>query len=137
MPVDGRWLILGVLFVARTVMACQFQTVASTAPFLIGSLAIDYTQLGTLIGFYRLPGIFMALPGGMLGQRFGAKRLVLAGLLLIAPQGERRWAPVATSSWLQSAGRSAEWMAARLHGCKNFPFRGNEGAAEMAMPVYR
>lgn len=78
---------LCVLFVARTVMACQFQTVASTAPFVIGSLAIDYTQLSTLIGLYMLPGIFMALPGGMLGQRFGAKRLVLAGLLLMVAGG--------------------------------------------------
>jgi hypothetical protein len=51
-------------------MACQFQTVASTAPFLIGSFAIDYAQLGVLIGLFRLPGIFTALSGGMLGQRF-------------------------------------------------------------------
>jgi len=87
MPAAGRWLILGVLFTARTAMACQFQTVASTAPFLIGSLAIDYTRLGTLIGLYMLPGIFFALPGGMLGQRFGAKRLVLAGLLLMVAGG--------------------------------------------------
>jgi predicted MFS family arabinose efflux permease len=87
MPVYSRWLILGVLFFARTAMACQFQTVASTAPFLIGSFAIDYTRLGTLIGLYMLPGIFFALPGGMLGQRFGAKRLVLAGLLLMVAGG--------------------------------------------------
>ena len=87
MPVYSRWLILGVLFFARTAMACQFQTVGSTAPFLIGSFAIDYTRLGTLIGLYMLPGIFFALPGGMLGQRFGAKRLVLAGLLLMAAGG--------------------------------------------------
>lgn len=87
MLVGGRWLVLCVLFVERTVMACRFQTVASTAPFLIGSLAIDYTQLGTLIGSYMLPGIFIALPGGMLGQHFGAKRLVLAGLLLMAAGG--------------------------------------------------
>ena len=68
-------------------MACQLQTVASTAPFLVGSFAIDYAQLGVLIGLFRLPGIFTALPGGMLGQRFGAKRLVLAGLLLMAAGG--------------------------------------------------
>jgi MFS family permease len=68
-------------------MACQLQTVASTAPFLVGSFAIDDAQLGVLIGLFRLPGIFTALPGGMLGQRFGAKRLVLAGLLLMAAGG--------------------------------------------------
>jgi len=76
-----------VLFVARTAMACQFQSVASTAPFLVDALAIDFARLGTLIGLYMLPGIFIALPGGMFGQRFGAKNLVLTGLLLMALGG--------------------------------------------------
>lgn len=48
---------LGVLFVARTVMACQFQNVGATAPFLADVFTIDYTQLGMLIGLYILPGI--------------------------------------------------------------------------------
>jgi predicted MFS family arabinose efflux permease len=76
-----------VLFVARTVMAFQFQSVASTAPFLIDAFAIEFAHLGTLIGLYMLPGILIALPGGMLGQRFGARNLVLAGLLLMALGG--------------------------------------------------
>jgi predicted MFS family arabinose efflux permease len=86
-PADRRWLILAVLFVARTVMAWQFQTVGSAAPFLRDAFAVDYAQVGTLIGLYMLPGIFIALPGGVLGQRFSAKRVVLAGLLLMAAGG--------------------------------------------------
>ena len=64
---------LSVLFLARTAMAYQFQTAASDGPFLIDGLGIGFAQLGTLIGLYMLPGIVIALPGGMLGQRFGAK----------------------------------------------------------------
>ncbi len=86
-PADRRWLMLGVLFAARTVMACQFQTVGSSAPFLAGSFAIDFTQLGTLIGLYMLPGVFVALPGGVMAQSFGAKRIVITGLLLMAAGG--------------------------------------------------
>jgi predicted MFS family arabinose efflux permease len=82
-----RWPILGVLFVARMAMAVQFQTVGSTAPFLHERFAIDFTQVGTLIGLYMLPGIFIALPGGMLGQRFGTKWVTLAGLLMMAVGG--------------------------------------------------
>ncbi len=82
-----RWQILFVLFLARTVMGCQFQTVGSTAPFLGDAFAVDFTRIGTLIGLYMLPGIFIALPGGMLGQRFGAKRVVLVGLALMAVGG--------------------------------------------------
>jgi predicted MFS family arabinose efflux permease len=85
--IENRWLILFVLFLARTAMALQFQTVASTGPFLIDALSIDFAALGLLIGLYMLPGVVIALPGGLLGQRFGAKRVVLAGLALMAIGG--------------------------------------------------
>jgi predicted MFS family arabinose efflux permease len=85
--VTSRWVILFVLFLARTVMALQFQTVGSAGPFLIEALAIDFASLGILIGLYMLPGIVIALPGGVLGQQFGAKRIVLLGLFLMALGG--------------------------------------------------
>jgi hypothetical protein len=82
-----RWLVLAVQLVARTMPACQFQTVASTAPFLVGSRAIDDAQLVGLIGLFRLPDIFRALPGDMFRPRFGAKRLMLIGLQQLAAGG--------------------------------------------------
>jgi predicted MFS family arabinose efflux permease len=85
--IQNRWVMLAVLFLARTAMALQFQTVASTGPFLIDALAIDFASLGALIGLFMLPGVVIALPGGMLGQRFGAKRVVLIGLALMAIGG--------------------------------------------------
>lgn len=85
--VASRWTILGVLFLARTAMALQFQTVASTSSFLIDALAIDFATIGVLIGLYMLPGIAIALPGGVLGQKFGARRIVLIGLLMMALGG--------------------------------------------------
>jgi len=82
--IEKRWLMLAVLFLARTTMALQFQTVASTGPFLLDALGMDFASLGALIGLYMLPGVVIALPGGLFGQRFGAKRVVLAGLVLMA-----------------------------------------------------
>src|SRR5882724_8759225 len=82
--IQKHWLMLAVLFLARTTMALQFQTVASTGPFLLDALKIDFAALGALIGLYMLPGVVIALPGGLFGQRFGAKRVVLAGLVLMA-----------------------------------------------------
>src|SRR5262249_13356771 len=58
-----RWLIMAVLFLARTAMGCQFQSVATLSSSLVADLAIDYTQLGLLIGSYLLPGIFYCLSG--------------------------------------------------------------------------
>ena len=68
-------------------MGFQFQTVPATAPLLAGSLGIDQAQIGWLVGLYLLPGIVFALPGGMLGARFGDKRMVLLGLALMALGG--------------------------------------------------
>jgi predicted MFS family arabinose efflux permease len=71
------------LFFSRTAMGLQFQTVASVRPFLMDTLAIDFTAIGVLIGLYMLPGVIIAFPGGMLGQRFGAKGVVVVGLVLM------------------------------------------------------
>lgn len=84
---DRRWLILLVLFLARTALAVQFQAVASAAPFLIVALTIDYASLGLLIGLHSLPGVAIAIPGGIFGQKLGAKRVVLIGLFLMAVGG--------------------------------------------------
>jgi len=83
----SRWLILFALFLARSSMGFQFQTVASTAPFLARAFGVGYTEIGMLIGLYMLPGIVIALPGGMLGKRFGDKRICAAGLLLMIVGG--------------------------------------------------
>ncbi len=87
MIVPDRWRMLFVLFLARTAMAYQFQTVPSAGPLLIDELGLSFTQLGTLIGLYMLAGIPLALPSGMLAQRFSAERMVLGGLALMVVGG--------------------------------------------------
>ncbi len=82
-----RWLILLVLFLARAAMSFQFQTIGAVSPLLIDRLHIDFTLLGTLIGLYMLPGAVVALPSGVLGQRFGAKQIVLVSLALMVLGG--------------------------------------------------
>ena len=86
-PVSNRWLILGIIFLTRLSMGFQFQSVASVAPFLVDDFHISYGQVGMLMGLYLLPGGVIALPGGMLGQRFGERRLVLIALVLMAAGG--------------------------------------------------
>ena len=83
----NRWLILLVLFLARAAMSFQFQTVGAVGPLLIDRLHIDFTWLGSLIGLYMLPGAVVALPSGVLGQRFGAKQIVVVSLALMVVGG--------------------------------------------------
>lgn len=98
-----RWLMLDLILVARVSMAVQFQSIAPVAPLIIADLRLSYTQVGFLIGLYLLPGTILALPGGMLGQRFGNRRMALCGLGLMICGG----LATATSPlfWLACAGR--------------------------------
>src|SRR5262245_49074260 len=85
--VQNHWFMLALLFMARTAMGLQFQTVGSLGPILVDALAIEYAAVGTLIGLYLLPGVLIALPGGVVGERFGAKRVVNAGLAMMVAGG--------------------------------------------------
>jgi MFS family permease len=75
-----RWHILAVLTFARAAMGFQFQSVAAVSPFLIDRFQMSYAVLGTLVGLYLVPGIAVALPGGVLAQRFGDRRVICIAL---------------------------------------------------------
>jgi predicted MFS family arabinose efflux permease len=77
---SNRWFILAVLFVTRFCLGYQFQSAGSVAPFLISEFALDYRQVGTLVGLFMLPGLVFALPSGLLAKRFGDKPVVLMGM---------------------------------------------------------
>ena len=81
---SNRWFLLGVLFVIRTAFGFQFQSVASVSSLLIDDLNIGFVEVGTLIGLYMLPGVVIALPSGILGKRFGDRRVAGSGLALMA-----------------------------------------------------
>ncbi len=83
----GRWLILWSMVAVRIAMGYQFQSAASASPWLIADFGVDYATIGSFIGFYTLPGILIALPGGYIARHIGDKRLVLAGLALMTAGG--------------------------------------------------
>src|SRR3712207_5887461 len=68
-------------------MGFQFQSLASAAPPLVEDMGLGYAEVGSLIGLYFLPGVALALPGGLLGRRFGDTRVVALGLALMAGGG--------------------------------------------------
>ena len=104
------WRCLGALTLARAAMGFQFQSIAAVAPLVGDGLGIDKTQLGWLIGLYLLPGVVFALPGGLLGRRFGDKRLVLVGLALMGIGGA--WLGIAESFAAAKAARFTSGIGA-------------------------
>ena len=85
---SNRWAVLAVLCLARTSMGLHLQVVAAVAPFVIADLGLTYAEIGVLIGIFMLPGVFLALPGGLISRRVGDKATLLAALgLLFAGTG--------------------------------------------------
>lgn len=82
-----RWNVLIVLFIVRLSMAFQFQSVASLSPAIMKAYGVGLGDIGLLISLYLAPGIAFALPGGEIGRRFGDKRVVLFGLVLMMAGG--------------------------------------------------
>ena len=78
-----RWVLVAAISLARVAFGYQFQSLASLGPELLARFGLGYAQLGTLIGLYMAPGILVALPGGLLGRRFGERLVVGGGLLLM------------------------------------------------------
>lgn len=78
-----RWALVAAISLARVAFGYQFQSLASLGPELLARFGLGYAQLGTLIGLYMAPGILVALPGGLLGRRFGERLVVGGGLLLM------------------------------------------------------
>ncbi|MCZ6532893.1 MAG: MFS transporter [SAR324 cluster bacterium] len=79
----NRWTVLALLCFARITLGFQFQAPAAVAPMLMDDLGLNYGRLGVLIGIFLLPGVFLALPGGLIGDRLGDKPVVLTGLAMM------------------------------------------------------
>ena len=80
---EQRWIMLLVLFLVRLAMGYQFQSVASISPQLARDLGLTYAEIGTLIGLFLLPGVFFAIPSGLVTRKFSNKNLLMAGAALM------------------------------------------------------
>lgn len=85
--IPRRWIILLCIFLGRTALGVQFQSLVSVGEQVAGELSLSYTQLGTLIGFMFLPGMVLAFPTGWLARWMSDRMATTLGLALIAGGG--------------------------------------------------
>ena len=78
-----RWRVLALLFTVRAAMGIQFQAIGALSPVVMESYGVGLAEIGLMIGLYLSPGVLLAMPGGALGARFGDKRIVMTGLVLM------------------------------------------------------
>lgn len=74
-----RWVMLLLLFLVRLSMGYQFQSVASLSSTLVEEFGFSYAEIGTLIGFFLLPGIVVSIPSGLMTRAVTDKNLLMLG----------------------------------------------------------
>ncbi|CAM9379865.1 unnamed protein product, partial [Phaeothamnion confervicola] len=71
------------MFLVGLAAAMQVQSVQALAPLLVARVGLSYAEIGTLTGLFMLPGVFLAMPGGMLAARLGDRRAMAIALSLM------------------------------------------------------
>lgn len=84
---NRRWGVLALCFAARVGIGFQFQTMGSVADPLVRTLGLSFTEVGTLIGLFMMPGLFLALPFGFAGRWASDRMLTAAGFVALAAGG--------------------------------------------------
>jgi predicted MFS family arabinose efflux permease len=89
-----RWVILFVVFLSTLAFAMVLQSVPPVLSLILDEFHLSHAQGGLLMSFFALPGIFVAIPAGILADRYSQKlismlshALMIAGTLLFAAGG--------------------------------------------------
>ncbi len=126
-----RWMILTQIYLCMFSYAVVFQSIPPVMSLVIGQFHLSHHQAGLLMSLFALPGIFVALPAGMLADRYGVKPvgvvsmlLTITGMLLVALGGS--FEVVLTGRIIAGTGASslviivpqaiAQWFANREMG---------------------
>jgi MFS family permease len=78
---------LAAVFLLRAALGVLFQAPGAAGPVLVPAFGMDWTQFGTLVGLFWLPGLLLAIPIGLAAPRLSDRRMVLAGMGLLVTGG--------------------------------------------------
>ena len=87
----NKWLILILAGVTNAlVVAAPTMSMSVLFKEISSELKLTLVQVGLVWGLAALPGIFTGLLGGVIGDRFGPKRIILLGSILVGLAGALR-----------------------------------------------
>jgi len=107
-----RWTILGVMTFCLLAFAIIFQSIPPILRILIDTFHISHAQAGALMGLFSLPAIFLALPGGVLIDRYGAR--TVGGAALLAMVSGAAIVALGGSYWVLGLGRLVAGVGAAV-----------------------
>ena len=109
-PYPRRWRILGFLGVAQLMLILDVTVVAVALPNIAADLGLGRQPLTWVVSGYTLAFGGLLLLGGRAADLFGARRLVVVGLVAFA--GASLLAGLAPTGWALLAGRVLQGLAA-------------------------
>jgi len=77
------WVVLGLLFLAQLVMSIGAYAWGPLAPFLRETFDISRSQIGQITSALYIAAALTGLPSGLMVDRWGARKLLLASLTLM------------------------------------------------------
>lgn len=78
---------LAAVFTLRAALGVLFQAPGAAGAVLVPAFGMDWTQFGTLVGLFWLPGLVIAVPLGLVAPRLGDRAVVLFGMGLLVAGG--------------------------------------------------
>lgn len=78
-----RWKILAATYLCMFSFAMVFQSIPSLLSLIISDLGVTHGEAGLLMSLFALPGIFTAICGGLISDRFGMKIVGLVSLMIM------------------------------------------------------
>jgi EmrB/QacA subfamily drug resistance transporter len=107
-----RWWGLGFMSLGILVVAVDFTVLTIALPTISGSLHASTSQLQWVLDAYTLTGAATMLPVGVLADRYGRRKLLLAALLIFG--GASVWSAMCTSVGELIAARTIQGVGAGI-----------------------
>ena len=88
-----RWVMLSLLWLLYAVFGLTFRAIAPLVTPIVEDLHLSYTQMGFILGSWQLTYIIVAIIAGTIVDRWGLRKSLLAGTLVIGLSSALRYFP--------------------------------------------
>ena len=90
---DNRWVMLSLLWLLYAAFGLTSRAMAPLVTPILSDLKLSYTQMGVILGSWQFAYILVALVAGTLIDRWGVRKSLMLGTVLIALSSALRYFP--------------------------------------------
>jgi len=83
MVIAYQWVIVAILWFSHVIYFLNYMTIGTLSPFIQPEFQLSTTQIGLLCSAVTIGSLASNIPAGMLSDAFGAKWIMVFGLMLI------------------------------------------------------